>query len=35
MHANIPFCKLDGEMRNMQCKNRNSYSSFNEGGMQL
>lgn len=22
MHANIPFCKLDGEMCNMQCQNR-------------
>lgn len=29
MHANIPFCKLDGEMCNMQCKNRNYYNSFN------
>lgn len=29
MHADIPFCKLDGEMCNMQCRNRNSYSSFN------
>lgn len=29
MHANIPFCKLDGEMCNMQCRNRNSYSSYN------
>ncbi len=31
MHANIPFCKLDGEMCNMQCKNRNSCSFFNGG----
>ncbi len=22
MHANIPFCKLDGEMCNMQCRSR-------------
>ncbi len=22
MHADIPFCTLDGEMCNMQCKNR-------------
>lgn len=29
MHANIPFCKLDGKMCNMQCRNRNYYSSFN------
>ena len=29
MHADIPFCKLDGEMCNMQCRNRNLYSSFN------
>ena len=28
MHADIPFCKLDGEMCNMQCRNRSSYSSF-------
>lgn len=27
MHADIPFCKLDGEMCNMQCRNRNYYSS--------
>ncbi len=31
MGAHIPFCKLDGEMCNMQCRNRNSYSSYNEG----
>lgn len=29
MHVNIPFCKLDGKMCNMQCQNRNNYSSFN------
>ena len=29
MHANIPFCKLDGEMCNMQCRNRNYYNSYN------
>ena len=29
MHADIPFCTLDGEMCNTQCRNRNSYSSFN------
>lgn len=29
MHANIPFCKLDGKMCNMQCRIRNNYSSFN------
>ena len=29
MHANIPFCKLDGEMCNMQCQNRKNYSSYN------
>jgi len=29
MHADIPFCKLDGEMCNMQCRNRNNYSSYN------
>ena len=29
MHADIPFCKLDGEMCNMQCKSRNSYSYYN------
>jgi hypothetical protein len=22
MHADIPFCTLDGEMCNMQCRNR-------------
>lgn len=29
MHANIPFCKLDGKMCNMQCKNRNYCNSYN------
>lgn len=29
MHANIPFCKLDGEMCNMQCQNRKNYNPFN------
>lgn len=29
VHANIPFCKFDGEMCNMQCQNRKFYSSFN------
>ena len=29
MYANIPFCKLDGEMCNMQCKNRNFYRLYN------
>jgi len=29
MHADIPFCTLDGEMCNMQCRNRKNYSSFN------
>lgn len=29
MHADIPFCTLDGEMCNMQCRNRNSYSFYN------
>lgn len=29
MHANVTFCKLDDEMCNMQCRNRNSYSFFN------
>ncbi len=29
MHANIPFCKLDGEMCNMQCQNRKNCNSFN------
>ena len=29
MHANIPFCKLDGEMCNMQCRNRKKCSSYN------
>ena len=29
MHADIPFCKLDGEMCNMQCKNRNFGNSYN------
>ena len=28
MHADIPFCKLDGEMCNMQCRNRKNYSSY-------
>ena len=31
MHADIPFCKLDGEMCNMQCKNRNFDNFFNGG----
>ena len=26
MQASIPFCKLDGEMCNMQCRNRNNYT---------
>jgi len=30
MHANIPFCKLDGEMCNMQCQNRKNYNAYNE-----
>ena len=30
MHANIPFCKLDGEMCNMQCRSRNYRSSLSE-----
>ena len=30
MHANIPFCKLDGEICNMQCQNRKNYNSYNE-----
>lgn len=29
MHANIPFCKLDGKMCNMQCRNRNNYNLLN------
>lgn len=29
MHADIPFCKLDDEMCNMQCKNRNYCNSYN------
>ena len=29
MHADIPFCKLDGEMCNMQCRNRNYCNSYN------
>lgn len=29
MHADIPFCKLDGEMCNMQCRNRKNYNPFN------
>lgn len=29
MHADIPFCTLDGEMCNMQCKNRNYCNFFN------
>ena len=29
MGAHIPFCKLDGEMCNMQCKNRNYCNSYN------
>ena len=31
MHADIPFCTLDGEMCNMQCRSRNSYSPYNGG----
>lgn len=29
MHANIPFCTLDGKMCNMQCRSRKNYSSYN------
>ena len=29
MHAVIPFCKLDGEMCNMQCKDHNFHNSYN------
>lgn len=29
MHANIPFCKLDGEMCNMQCRNRKINIPYN------
>ncbi len=29
MGAHIPFCKLDNEMCNMQCKDRNFHNSYN------
>lgn len=29
MHADIPFCKFDNEMCNMQCRNRNSCNFYN------
>ena len=29
MNANVPFCKLDGKMCNMQCRNRNNYTVIN------
>jgi len=29
MHADVPFCKLDGEMCNMQFRIRNNHTFYN------